>query len=72
MQLAFANLSMKHLENFSDNRKQNTSETYIDFLSASIGASREEVLEVVKNSGISARRIAEFLINKQRSAPDLN
>jgi hypothetical protein len=63
---------MKHLEIISDNRKPNSSEKYIDFLSASIGASREEVLEVVRNSGISARRIAEFLISKQLTEPHTN
>lgn len=40
-------------------------EVYIQFLSRTIGASREEILEVVRHSGISSRRIAEFLIRQQ-------
>jgi hypothetical protein len=42
-----------------------TNEAYIQFLSRTIGASREEILEVVKRSGISTRRIAEFLVKQQ-------
>jgi hypothetical protein len=40
-------------------------ETYIEFLTKTLGASREEVLEVSKHSGISARRIAEYLLKQK-------
>jgi hypothetical protein len=42
-----------------------STEVYIEFLTKSLGASREEVLEVTKRSGISARRIAEYLLENQ-------
>ena len=45
--------------------KRSSAEVYIDFLTKTIGASREEVLEVVKRSGISSRRIAEYLVKQQ-------
>jgi hypothetical protein len=48
--------------------KVKSSDIYIDFLSSTLGASKEEILEVAKRSGISTRRIAEYLV-KQRSRP---
>lgn len=45
--------------------KPGSSEIYIDFLVKTLGASRHEVLEVVKRSGISSRRIAEYLLKQQ-------
>lgn len=50
-------------------RISRTTEVYIEFLAKNIGASREEILEVIKRSGISARRIAEYIVEKQ---PGLN
>jgi hypothetical protein len=49
--------------------RKGSSEIYIDFLTKTIGASREEVLEVVKRSGISTRRIAEYLLKQQEYSP---
>jgi hypothetical protein len=63
---------MKYPEVFPENRKTVPSEVYIDFLSNSIGATREEILEVIKRSGISARRIAEYLASKQLASRDNN
>jgi hypothetical protein len=50
--------------------KKTPSDTYIEFLTRTLGASQEEVMEVVKRSGISTRRIAEFLIERKLS-PDI-
>jgi hypothetical protein len=47
--------------------KINSSETYIEFLTKMLGASREEILQVTRHSGISARRIAEYLLKQQTS-----
>ena len=53
----------------SEGGRSNSSEVYIEFLSKNIGVSREEILAVAKHSGISARRMAEYLIKKNlRSA----
>jgi hypothetical protein len=48
--------------------KVKSPDMYIDFLSSTLGASKEEILEVAKRSGISTRRIAEYLV-KQRNRP---
>ncbi len=63
MQLATAIHNMKDL--LSDRVKKIPSETYIEFLTKALGASKEEVLEVVKRSGISTRRIAEYLVKRK-------
>lgn len=63
VQLATAIHNMKDL--LSDRVKKIPSETYIEFLTSALGASKEEVLEVIKRSGISTRRIAEFLVNRK-------
>ena len=56
---------MKHPDTTSVKPRTHSCETYIDFLTKNLGASREEVLEVTRRSGISARRIAEFLVRQQ-------
>lgn len=48
----------------SEKGRSNSSEVYIEFLSKNIGVSKEEILAVAKHSGISARRMAEYLIKK--------
>lgn len=48
----------------SEGGRSNSSEVYIEFLSKNIGVSREEILAVAKHSGISARRMAEYLVKK--------
>jgi hypothetical protein len=42
-----------------------SNEMYIEFLRKNLGASREEILDVTRRSGISARRIAEYLLRQQ-------
>lgn len=61
------------MENATNNKKI-TPEVYIEFLSRTIGVSREEILEVVKHSGINSRRIAEYLVkfNAAKKAIDNN
>lgn len=48
-----------------DEVKKSSPEICIDFLSNTIGVSREEIMEVVKHSGISSRRMAEYLLKLQ-------
>lgn len=55
---------MKNTDTINEGRRNNSSEVYIDFLSKNIGVSREEILAVAKHSGISARRMAEYLVKK--------
>lgn len=68
MQLAAAIHNMKDF--LLDPVRKTPSEAYIEFLTRTLGASKEEVMEVVKRSGISTRRIAEFLIERKHS-PDI-
>lgn len=55
-----------------EHSKTNSSEVYIEFLSRSLGASREEILQVVKHSGISTRRIAEYLLKQKSSSASMS
>lgn len=48
----------------NERSRNNSSEVYIEYLSKNIGVSREEILAVAKHSGISARRMAEYLVKK--------
>jgi hypothetical protein len=61
---------MKDTGTMSANKR--TAETYIDFLTQTLGASREEVLEVSKHSGISARRIAEYLLKQKTRSSEFS
>lgn len=66
-ELAADLLPMNNSEITSGTSRSNTSEIYIEFLSKNIGVSREEILAVAKHSGISARRMAEYLVRKNLS-----
>jgi len=62
-------LPMNNFEIRNEGNRKNSSEVYIEYLSKNIGVSREEILAVAKHSGISARRMAEYLVKKNlRSA----
>ena len=67
--LADDSLPMNSIDIKAERNRSNSSEVYIEFLSKNIGVSREEILAVAKHSGISARRMAEYLVKKNlRSA----
>lgn len=51
---------------------KNSTEVYIDFLAKTLGASKEEILEVAKRSGVSTRRIAEYLIKQNMRASEFS
>jgi hypothetical protein len=55
---------MKHTEPAAGDIQSHPSEVYIEFLCKNIGVSREEIHEVARHSGISARRMAEYLLRK--------
>lgn len=57
---------MNYTNLLSDKTTSHTNEVYIEYLSKNIGVSREEIIEVIKISCISARRIAEYILNKER------
>ena len=59
---------MNTIDLINEGNRTNSSEVYIEFLSKNIGVSREEILAVAKHSGISARRMAEYLVKKNLSA----
>jgi len=50
------------MENSKKENGVNNGEVYIEYLTKTLGVSREEIIDVVKRSGINCRRIAEFLI----------
>jgi hypothetical protein len=58
---------MNHNDLVSERNRLNSSDVYIEFLSRNIGVSREEILAVARHSGISARRMAEYLVSKNLS-----
>jgi len=62
---------MKNLDTITDHSKPHSTEFFIDFLCKNIGASRDEIMEVVNRSGISARRIAEYILHVQ-AGKDMN
>jgi hypothetical protein len=51
----------------SEPLKRGSSDNYLEYLATTLGASKEEILEVAKRSGVSPRRIAEYLL-KQSTA----
>ena len=71
-QFASSNLAMKPTDLPSENLKAKAADVYIDFLSRTLGASREEILEVAKRSGVSTRRIAEYLVKQKKKAAGIS
>ena len=65
-QLASSTYPMKFTNAAAERLSVKPNEVYIEFLTRNLGASREEVLDVVKRSGISARRISEYLLRHQQ------
>lgn len=65
-QLAASIDPMKFTDAAAERHSVKPNEVYIEFLTRNLGASREEVLDVVRRSGISARRISEFLLKHQQ------
>jgi hypothetical protein len=55
---------MKYTELTPGDSQSHPSEVYIEFLCRNTGVSREEVHEVARHSGISVRRMAEYLVRK--------
>jgi hypothetical protein len=56
----------------SEPLRRGSSDTYLDYLSVTLGASKEEILEVAKRSGVSTRRIAEYLLTQRTPASDFS
>ena len=59
---------MNTIDRKIEGNRSNSSDVYIEFLSKNIGVSRDEILAVAKHSGISARRMAEYLVKKNLGA----
>jgi hypothetical protein len=56
---------MENMHYTPEKTRNGNTEVYIEYLIRSLGATRQEIIEVVHHSGISSRRIAEYLIKQK-------